>query len=407
MKYFRNTDVAKKFNISQKTVGNWVEAARLKKLNLQLTKVEDKYHIINNSHNLNLLDNLAQKGKKYKNKKFVQTIEPKPEFYNIFTENEILDIIFNLEVYKELPFEYSYFGEGAEYWDKYVNKRYTQPGYNNLKDTMELLGVNTTYISNITKDSSAINIIDLGPGNGQPGSKLIQHFYQNKTLNKYIGADLSPNMLKILEKNLKSIFNNDIHIEKYIKNLHKDTLIDLTYFIPVKEGLDNLTNLLLFLGGTVKNFRNINKAFALIHESMNKNDILVCDGKLDSINSRNHFDFGVNDNNPSLDEQDQYLLQLLNLADDFYETKFFYDEKYNSRYIKIKFTVDIDINFKIKDIERIVSFDVNDELIVWRAIHQTYDDIINTFKRNHFDILQTTKSLSGEQLMVIAKIKQD
>jgi len=59
------------------------------------------------------------------------TTQPSAEFYSIFSNAEILDIIQTLAIRREISLKYSYKGQGAKIWDKfylnYLRPRWYRP----------------------------------------------------------------------------------------------------------------------------------------------------------------------------------------------------------------------------------------------------------------------------------------
>jgi len=140
MKYFKNTELAKLYNVSEKTVRNWVQAAAEGKLDLRLHTENDKQYVANLSHNTSLIEELAKKGKKYKNSRGFKTIKPTAEFYKLYDPKQIMDIIANLDIYKEIPLQYSYFNSGAKRWDAYTQNLAKQDTPNSLRNTKAAVG---------------------------------------------------------------------------------------------------------------------------------------------------------------------------------------------------------------------------------------------------------------------------
>src|SRR5688572_32898613 len=99
MLYFKNVELAEKYHISLGTVRNWIDAARDGKLDLALHTKDDKVYVANTAGNVLAIERLVQGGKKYRNTKAVKTVEPKPEFYTLYSEDQIYDIITNLEIH--------------------------------------------------------------------------------------------------------------------------------------------------------------------------------------------------------------------------------------------------------------------------------------------------------------------
>src|ERR1700733_15160839 len=102
MKYFKNTELAKLYIVSEKSVSNCIVAARQGKLELELTEAGDKFYITNTSRNTNTVESLVKRGKKYKNTRGAKVVHPIAKFYELYSQKQIVDIISNIDVYREI-----------------------------------------------------------------------------------------------------------------------------------------------------------------------------------------------------------------------------------------------------------------------------------------------------------------
>ena len=66
MKYFKNTELAKLYHVSEKSVRNWIDAVEIGKLDLDLFDQKGKFYIANTTKNTRTIEALVEKGKKYK-----------------------------------------------------------------------------------------------------------------------------------------------------------------------------------------------------------------------------------------------------------------------------------------------------------------------------------------------------
>src|SRR5690348_13640231 len=88
VKFFKNTELAKIYRISEKSVRNWIEAARAGRLALDLVEDKNRMYIANTSRNTVMIQQLVEKGKKYTNSRGRQTIKPTAKFYEIFDSKQ-------------------------------------------------------------------------------------------------------------------------------------------------------------------------------------------------------------------------------------------------------------------------------------------------------------------------------
>lgn len=407
MKYFKNTELARIHKVSEKSVRNWIEAATNGKLDLQLFEQNGKSYIANTSKNSLLVAELVQKGKKYINSRGFKTISPTTKFYELYNSKQILDIISSVDIHREIPHKYSYFDGGAVEWDLYSKKLMEEPGSNALKSTLFLLDINAGYIDSLVKAYDKINVIDIGVGNGMPVKGLLEHLLKANKLGRYIGIDISQDMLEIAEQNIQQWFGDKVAFEGYARDITQDRFEDLTLRESLGNKMNTTANVILFLGGTISSFREPDQALSIIHSSMGKDDLLIFSKKPDTENSRRYFDFAVQSHDQELDTLDRMIPEMLGLHKDLYTIEQFFDETKMARQIQITLDIAVAINFELDGGQRVIEVNKGESILLWRANHQNTLAILDQFSHNGFELLQTTKSPDQEYLLLISKIKTE
>lgn len=404
VKYFKNTELAKIYKVSEKSVRNWIQAAQDGKLDLQLFSVGSKEYVANTTKNNNLIEKLVAKGRKYKNTRGYKVISPGEDFYNAYDEDNIIDIISNLDVHREIPHKYSYFGEGAKFWDGYANRMAAEP-VSNLKNCIQLLDVSDRYFDQIMADYSGVNVVDLGVGNALTVKNLLEHLIKGNHLNRYIALDTSDEMLNIAEKNILDWFGGSVKFERYIRDINYDMFNDIiledTFTVEKKP----ILNIVLLLGGTIANLRDPDLALSMIGNSLGKNDLFVLSKKLDTEFARRFFDFDVDANFGSY-MKEKANLSLLGLDEDTFTLEQRFDEQNNKRVIQAKLKSDISLNFKIGKGQRVVELHKGESILLWYAHHHTMIQLLEMFDRNGFEVVQASKSKDEQYAQVVAKIKR-
>src|SRR5882672_7673688 len=109
MKYYKNTELATIYHVSEKSVRNWIESTQGGKLDLELHKENDRYYIANTTKNLDIIQDMVEERKKFTNGRAHKTVSPKPEFYKLYNEKQIIDIMTNIDTHREIPLQYGYF----------------------------------------------------------------------------------------------------------------------------------------------------------------------------------------------------------------------------------------------------------------------------------------------------------
>lgn len=405
MKYFRNTELANLYHVSEKTVRNWIEAAQSNKLDLQLFENNNKFFIANTPQNNASIKKLVEKGKKYKNRRGALTISPLPSFYTTYGTRQIVDIISNITIHRELPLQYNYVDGGAEYWDQYAKRLAREDVPNILTNTIDLLDSNLDALDRLVNGHKKINIIDLGPGNGLPVKRLLSHFLQQGRLNRYIGIDISQEILDITQAHIQQWFGNKITFEGYVRDFGSERFDDLFADDYTGDDEDIPLNIVLLLSGTICNFRSPGQALLAINNSLSPNDLLVYTTKLDTPNTRRYFDLGLESRPNPRDYLFHFLIDKMNLPDDSYELDQTFDEVKMARSISLRPTIDLSIQFDLLKGTRVIHLNKNEPVLVWRYWHFGILDVIHQFDQGGFNLVQVTKSREQECMLLISQIK--
>ena len=400
MKYFKNTELAKLYHISEKSVRNWIDAVEAGRLDLQLHEENGKFYIANVTKNTVEIAELVKKGKKYKNTRGSKTVTPKDKFYDLYNQKQIFDIISNIDKYREVPIQYSYFNSGAKRWDSYTQHLLESNTPNSLTNTRELLSLNFDYIDELLQGYSHVNIIDIGPGNALPVREVLEYFVSKGMLKRYIGIDISADMLKIAKDNIKTWFGDKVHFEGHIRDIVYERFDDLLAPESFNPEAESTANLILFLGGTLSNLREPNQPLATIHDSLGKNDILIFSKKLDTLSSRRYFEIAA-PGNLAID----LVLNLLNIDPSYYEIEQYFDEEKMARYVQAKLSVALSIEFQLNGQLRTIELNKGESILLWRAIHQNFVGAITQFDLTGFKLLEALRSKDQEYLLIVAKIK--
>lgn len=333
----------------------------------------------------------------------MKIVEPKEEFYNLYSKEQIRDIISNLETHREIPRQYNYFDSGAKRWEQYVERLASEDGPNTLTSTIKLLNINEGYIDNLLENYSRINVVDIGAGNAHPVKAFLAHLVKQNKLGRYIALDISPSMLEIAKKNIKTWFGSDVAFEGYEYDVNCDQFSKLLS----NENTENTLNLVLLLGGTLSNLRDPDNGYRMIHDSMGSDDILVHTNKLDTESNRKYFDFNYEPGNTTLSPNHRLIFDLLNIDGSYYEVEMGYDPNLQQRYIRVRLKVAITIHFNLEEGAREVSLNENDTILLWRGIQHTAESIQAQFDRNGFYLLHTSQTPSQDYILTISRVKRD
>jgi uncharacterized SAM-dependent methyltransferase len=313
-----------------------------------------------------------------------KSIEPNEKLFEVFSYEQVSDIIRNLELHGEAPRQYGYFGEGAQEWDDYIIKQLSVQTPSVVKREIELLAANRSYIDQRLSKFKRVNIVDIGVGNAAPVRGLLAHLIEQGKLGRYIAIDTSPDMLRIAERNLRSWFGDAFSFEGHIRDIACERFADVLakdYIGPDEENV----NLILFLGATPTNLRVPEDAFRTICESMYPNDILIYTDKVEAAEEPPEWFRHSYKNKPKTLEllvRHRFVLDLLGISESLYTAEVGFDRAKRQKYAsaELKFALTLKINFG--DSEKILQFEKGDKIVVWRCWRMTQSELVNLMARS-------------------------
>jgi uncharacterized SAM-dependent methyltransferase len=407
MLYFKNVELAEKYHISLGTVRNWIEAARDGKLDLALHTKNGKLYVANTASNISTVESIVEKRKKYRPRHTLKAVTPRAEFYELYNQAQIYDIVTNLEVRREIPRQYSYFDGGAGSWDEYIQRMDRENLPSNLTMTRKLLAKNEAYIDDLMAQYQKVNVVDIGVGNALPVKELLAHLLEQNKLGRYIAIDISPEMLRIAEQNIKEWFGGRTIFEGYELDISRERFSHLLAGDYIKNTSKHTGNLILFIGGTLQNFRKRDVPLQVINDSMGANDLLIHSQKLDSPATRHHFDFSTEPGEQTIPPMHGLVVDLLNIDSSLYDLELGYNEVRRERYERIRLRASLTIKFDFEEGERVIGFEKGEAILLWRASQDAALDITSQFDRNDFYMLQSSQAEDQEYILTVSRIKRD
>jgi uncharacterized SAM-dependent methyltransferase len=404
--YFKHSELAEIYHVSLKTVHNWIDSAKQGKIALQLHEHNGKTYIANNAANVASLEAQAEKGKKYRNNLHHKIATPTDDFYSIYSRKQILDIISNLSIQREIPRQYNYFDEGAVNWEKFALKQETDEGPSLLKSTIELLRANYNAIDLLIGAHDQVNVIDIGPGNAVPVKELLEHLLDKGILHRYIALDISEEMLQIAKRNIKEWFGDRVKFEGYVRDITYERFDDLIVDDMLDKDAGRTLNLALLFGATPMNFPAPYDILKVIYSSMGAEDLLIYTDKPDTAAERRSFDVNAGAAaTTALSPKYSFIFDLLNIDESFYDVEMSFNSQKRVRFIQVRLKVGLTIKFQFENGEREVTLEKGETILLWRAWHQTALEIISEFEKVGFTLLQSSLTKDRQFLLTISGVE--
>lgn len=351
-KLLRNTEISLAYNVSKPTVTRWLELAKDSKNNLQLDSSNKIVRVIDNEHNKLELQRLAKNAINYKPKTILSKTKINNQFYDIFSYDELIEILNDLR-YSQMIKE-KYFYKKAKYWNDFYFD--SLPIFNAVTKNFRF---STIFDINYLVKESEVNIIDIGIGNAYPIKDLIIELESQKKVKQYIGVDISEEMIEIAKENFTNWFPK-IKSTFYNSDIEKSRLE--TFFTGTIGVREDSPSIILLRGGTICNIEDRIVVYKHIASPMKKSDLFVIEFSLNSEESKLYIGY-MNNNNFMYDEG--WPLEMMGIDIKECDVVVEYNEAgYKDKYFKLD--KDYDIEFNHKNIQFVLKTLKGEKISVWR-----------------------------------------
>ncbi|WP_181852874.1 L-histidine N(alpha)-methyltransferase [Nostoc sp. ATCC 53789] len=330
-----------------------------------------------------------------------RTAKPSSEFYSIFSEEEILGIIFALEMRREIPLKYSYKGRGAKIWDDFYQKYIIPRWYRTSNVEIELLKNNFKYFNDNIKSGEKINIVDVGAGNSYPVKHFVQRLNKLNKVNKYVALDISEELLNLSKNNFKKWFPKVEFISSTI-DIENNCVPKTLFQNKADLEIDNTAKIFLHLGVTIGNHQNRDKVFKNFRESMGRNDFLVFTNE---IGSNSKWDGNVRGGcKYHVEEIYGWVKNKVGIESEDCELVRKYDLKTDSIVANMRFNHDYTINFSRMGIDKKIEISEGEEITIWRHHKYEMPKLLQELERSGLQLIQYSTDKYKSHIMVICKV---
>jgi uncharacterized SAM-dependent methyltransferase len=377
-KILKNLTVAKKVGVAHPTIGRWIEDAVQKENNLELEESNSRLYIKDSEHNWAELLKLKEKTVKYRNKIAYEKVFTDLNLNQILTKDQIIELVTSLELRHKIPLKFTYIYEGAHIWNQVYNsikdeKFYKQRINSLLRGTLE-------YLEMKTQKNQVINIVEIGVGNGDKMSVIIDYLNSKGKKVNYTGIDISQQMLEFTTLFYKEKYP-EMPVKTYLSDIESDMIRDLLFSNKLKNS--DSCNLVFCIGSTIGNIDDRDRFLRNIHNSMGKSDLFMLDNGLDLVDQRVNFSTLEH---PLYESMTKWLPSKLGMDKSTYSIYNKFDE--NSREKRQIFILnkDLDISINIDGVEKVISLKENEQIIVWNHYRHTVKSLTQELEKNDFEI---------------------
>jgi uncharacterized SAM-dependent methyltransferase len=396
MDFYRNSDIAREFNVSNTTVMRWIDGALEGKNNLLVENDGKKVRIIKNQHNLIEIQKLREEGVKFRSGVTYANIKPDLDFYNSFSESEIVEMIIDLQLRKEVNLKYSYKAEGAEIWNNFYNIHSEDQTYLVPDKIKKLLSHIFDLLIQRIPEGTKINIIEMGPGNSKPTIDFLTRLNSLNLLNKYIVVDISDQMIEISRDSFKKALPK-VDFESYNYDIER-TKFDKIFFDLKNSSNTKVTNVILNVGGTIGNNRNMFEVLRNFQSGMSIGDLLLVSNaiyKPTPIPAMLNFKL--------LHQQHTWILRRMGFDVDLCEFVNKIDESQNAKIQSLRldkdYTLEISLNNRIHSIDFLKGVEID----VWRQSRNSLDSLVLDLKECNLNLVGLNTDIKHTHFLAVCE----
>lgn len=338
---------------------------------------------------------------KSKQNPILHIAQPSAEFYSIFSNAEILDIIQTLATRREISLKYSYKGQGANIWDKFYLNYLRPRWYRPVNREIALLNDNFEIITRKIPAANTVNLIDVGAGNSYPVKQFIRRLHRLGKITRYIALDISDDLLKLSQKNIKKWFPNIKFISDTI-DIEKHSLFQTLLNHQVNLKTDDTAQIILHLGVTMGNHHNRTAVLQNFRDSMGKHDVLVFTNE---IGSNCQWDGTVRGGlKYHVDQIYAWVKNALGIQAEDCELLRKYDPKTDSIVATIKFRQNYRINFRLMGEDKCIEIAEGEEIRIWRQHKFEIPELVREIEQAGLQLIHYKTDKYSSNIMVICEI---
>ncbi|MEH2063254.1 MAG: L-histidine N(alpha)-methyltransferase [Nostoc sp.] len=329
------------------------------------------------------------------------TVKPSSEFYSLFSEEEVLEIIHALEVRREIPLKYSYKGRGAKIWDNFYLQYIIPKWYGRSNVEIDLLKYNFKYLNGNIKNGEKVNIVDVGAGNSYPVKKLIHRLNKLDKINKYVALDISEELLHVSRSNFRKWFPLIEFISSTI-DIESSCVPKTLFQNQANLEIDDTPKIFLHLGVTIGNHQNRDQVLKNFRDSMGEKDFLVFTNET---GSNSQWDGKVRGGcKYHVEEIYGWVKNKIGIKSEDCELVRKYDLTTDSVVANIKLLHDYTINFSRMGIDKKIQISEGEEITIWRHHKYEMPKLLQEIQRSGLQLLHYSTDKYKSHIMVICKV---
>lgn len=297
-------------------------------------------------------------------------VTPREDFPRLYSAAQVAALVDSLGHRAEFPYELTYLGDGSEMWRE--GEEQSDPAAApRLGELDTIITRHAGQLLSLAPASTAVEIVDLGPGTTRPIRGLIRHLLDADRLAGYRAMDISAELLELARRNLRADFPG--HAEGFELGQGDFTGPDLARVLTAGRisghGGTDPVRFVVLAGATVYNFADPAEVLRHVRSAMSDRDVLLLTLRIDTGVDRPPFMDEVSVGGPYKPQQ-LAGLDLIGVNRSWYVTETGFDRERSEVFVRARFLEPVAVTFDVGPDRRTVSFEPGDTVLVWRYLYQ-------------------------------------
>lgn len=395
--FYRNVELSTMFRVSNVTIGRYITQAEEGKNNLELIKINGKKRISRNEKNLKVLEKIIGSDERFKNKGPIPQCEMNTNFYDLFTTDQVLELVSNIKISSFIP----------QKFNNIISNHINATIANKVKISRQVSNDENFVFSDrlvgMSNNETKYNLICLGINIEASYSKLILSLKEKGLINKTLLVDISQ---ESNEKNIKFLKKNNLDSGITIITMDfgnaniSNKIFSLTKLSRASdEDSKNINTKNLYLIGSSINLdqkHGINN-FENIIDSAVADDIFITHTLLDS---NAHFRFAENHKESDNIKEINGVLDFLGFRKNLYKVEKYIDFENSSNIIYAEIVERFDMIFSNILAEKIkVSLKKGDKIILKNQKYYSLTDFAVAVEDFNLETIEVRKSYDNKMVL--------
>ena len=329
-----------------------------------------------------------------------------PEFYSIFSPEEIAEIAKSLDTEKEIPFKFCYQGNMVKEWEDF-NESQAKARLSSAKTDDKFLKNICIHLFQTETPCDRWNIVDIGAANPSLVKKLVGTFLDSDVLNAYIALDISQGILDLSRTQLTDWFP-DLNWQGYLWDFERESIPESVAERRSDRVGEKIENLYLYIGGTFCNVKDRVGVLKNIAAKMLPSEWLCVSFGVDYVGTT-HKEFEVETHISAA--ACRYIIKLLGINPNDAQIVGYFDEDWGGYKTGILLNEDYCFAFNLNCDRKIVELNRGDRITVYRFFSYNIESdtscpaIFEDFQKAGLEILSYRIEALLSRVMIVCQLK--